>query len=132
MTMITTTTKDGWHSHGGVRHTHSHDAPVSTRSLIGLGIAGGIIPCPEALAILLLAASIGQFALGLSLVVSFSLGLATVLISIGIMLVKMRAVLTARLSGNPMWTRWVPVVSAAVLMVVGVLVVFSSLGKPWS
>jgi nickel/cobalt transporter (NicO) family protein len=127
---------DHVHTHGG--HSHSHAVPgdrVSTRALVGLGISGGLVPCPDALAILLLAAGVGQIGLGLGLVTAFSVGLAAVLIGIGITLVTMKGALersgAARLATNPLWTRWVPVASAAVVVLVGLLLVTTALGAAW-
>jgi ABC-type nickel/cobalt efflux system permease component RcnA len=127
---------DHGHSHGG--HSHSHALPgdrVSTRALVGLGISGGLVPCPDALAILLLAAGVGQIGLGLGLVTAFSVGLAAVLIGIGIALVTMKGALersgAARLATNPLWTRWVPVASAGVVVLVGLLLVTAALGAAW-
>ncbi len=127
---------DHRHSHGG--HSHSHALPVArvgTRALVGLGISGGLVPCPDALAILLLAAGVGQIGLGLGLVTAFSLGLAAVLIGIGVALVTMKGALersgAARLAANPLWTHWVPVASAGVVVLVGLLLVTTALGAPW-
>jgi ABC-type nickel/cobalt efflux system permease component RcnA len=128
---------DHVHSHGG--HSHSHALPgdrVSTRALVGLGISGGLVPCPDALAILLLAAGVGQIGLGLGLVTAFSVGLAAVLIGIGIALVTMKGALersgAARLATNPLWTRWVPVASAGIVVLAGLLLVTAALGARWS
>ena len=124
------------HNHGH-DHVHSHgEKPEGVRALIGLGVSGGIVPCPDALAILLLAASVSQFGLGLGLVLSFSLGLAGVLIGLGIVLVKMKGVLErtqgARLIASPIWSRWVPLASAAVVTLVGLLMLLSALNSPWN
>jgi ABC-type nickel/cobalt efflux system permease component RcnA len=123
------------HTHTGRRHTHGAES-ASPRALISLGISGGLVPCPDALAILLLAVGVGQVALGLGLVASFSIGLASVLIAIGIVMVKMKAALgrgrAGRLAQNPVWTRWIPLASAAVVIVVGLVMTFSSLGAAWS
>ena len=81
---------DSRHSHGG--HEHSHALPEGIRpslgSLVTLGISGGMVPCPAALALLLAAVAAGDVVAGLSLVIVFSLGLAVVLIAIGIAMVK--------------------------------------------
>lgn len=66
---------------------------VNWRSLIGLGVSGGLVPCPDAIAILLVAVAINRIALGLSLIVSFSLGLAVILITIGMAMVQSRRLL---------------------------------------
>lgn len=98
------------HDHG--HHHHNHHAHASRGqagstsmrptlgSLVALGISGGIVPCPEALVILLTAVALGGLGniLGaLATVVIFSLGLATVLIALGIGLVRAAQTLEHRL-----------------------------------
>jgi len=128
------------HAHDG--HTHSHDGHIhmhvpppgaSLRDLIGLGVSGGLVPCPDALAILFLAVSVQQIGLGIALVGSFSLGLAFVLISIGVLLVKARGMLERMLPGRagPAWAQWLPVVSAAVVIILGLFVIAGALGGRW-
>jgi nickel/cobalt transporter (NicO) family protein len=79
------------HAHGG--HVHSHLPPgaegeaVTWRSILALGISGGILPCPSALIVLLSAIALGRIAFGLALVLAFSAGLAGVLSGIGILFV---------------------------------------------
>jgi nickel/cobalt exporter len=113
---------DHGHEPGG--HSHAH-APVSAPGerptlgqLIALGISGGIVPCPAALAVLLTAVSCGQFVQGLSLVLIFSLGMAAVLVAIGIAMVK-AADLAGRYMRQSRWTQVLPVVSAALITLVG-------------
>ncbi len=128
---------DHEHSHDGHSHAHPHShvgRPLGNRTLIGLGISGGLVPCPDAIAILLFA-GIGQIGLGLGLVAAFSLGLAAVLIGIGIALVKMKGALDSRLpsgASGASWSRWVPVASAVVVLLMGVSIVISALGASWS
>jgi len=111
------------HSHGG--HSHSHASALAPRDrptlgqLIALGISGGIVPCPAALAVLLAAVSYGQFAKGLSLVIIFSIGMAAVLVAIGIMMVK-AAGFAGRYVSESKWTKTVPVFSAALITAVGI------------
>lgn len=124
------------HSHGGPAHAHAPaGGKVSARELVALGISGGIVPCPDALAILLLSAAVGQYALGVSLVVAFSLGLAAVLIALGITLVKVRGALersrVSQYARSEIWMRWVPVASAAVVIVIGTAMILASLGSRW-
>src|SRR5262249_29488521 len=93
------------HTHGHA-HTHSHhhdQAPVhaygvhhyrhpqpgetvSFRELLALGITGGIVPCPAALVVLLSAIALQRIGFGLLLIIAFSVGLATVLIAIGLLM----------------------------------------------
>lgn len=86
------------HDHGdmhsyGHSHTHSHLPPdadttaLSWRSLLALGISGGLIPCPSALVVLLSAIALHRLGLGMLLIVAFSLGLASVLTMLGVLLV---------------------------------------------
>jgi len=78
-----------WHSHGwGTRHAHRLDLVTGERPrlavLMTLSIAGGILPDPAALAILLAALSTGRVVLGLVTVLVFSLGFAAALVAVGI------------------------------------------------
>ena len=110
------------HGQGGRVHSHAPAlAPgekPSIGQLLALGVSGGIVPCPAALAVLLAAVSYGQLVRGLSLVVVFSIGMAAVLVAIGIMMVK-AAGFAGRYVGESKWTRVVPVFSAALIMLVG-------------
>jgi nickel/cobalt exporter len=78
-----------WHSHGwGTRHAHRLDLLTEQRPrlavLVTLSIAGGILPDPAALAILLAALSTGRVVLGLLTVLVFSLGFAATLVVVGV------------------------------------------------
>lgn len=53
-----------------------------------LGISGGIVPCPSAILILNMAITLDAVKLGYFTVLSFSLGIATILIVIGVLTVK--------------------------------------------
>ena len=90
----------GGHSHHPHHHHHDHpdhgpaeDHTVTNRSLLGLGAAAGIIPCPSALVVLLGAISQHEVALGLLLIVAFSLGLAGTLTVLGLAVVYARKLL---------------------------------------
>jgi nickel/cobalt exporter len=114
--------QSGEHSHGGHSHVH-HSAPApgerpTLAQLIALGVSGGIVPCPAALVVLLTAVSYGHFAKGLSLVIIFSIGMAAVLVAIGIMMIK-AAGFAGRHLGESKWTKRVPVFSAALITLLG-------------
>lgn len=127
------------HDHGHVHdhgHPHSHDHPhhhgadeVSTASLIALGASGGLVPCPSALVLLLSAVALGRTAAGLVLLVAFSLGLAAVLMGIGVLVLYAKTLLPARerAVGHPFF-RYLPVVSAAVILCVGLLMTGAAAG----
>ena len=95
-------------------------------SLLALGITGGIVPCPGALVILLVAVALHRVGFGLAVLLSFSLGLATILIAIGVLMVKARP-LMERFTGEGRWIQRLPVVSAAVIMLVGLVMAVRSL-----
>lgn len=111
------------HSHGGHSHSHVPDVAPGERptlwQLITLGISGGIVPCPAALAVLLAAVSYGRFVRGLSLVIIFSIGMAVVLVAIGIAMVK-AASFAGKYVAESKWTKIVPVISAGIITLVGV------------
>ncbi|MGA7576922.1 MAG: HupE/UreJ family protein [Desulfobaccales bacterium] len=116
---------DGETIHGHVHgHGHSHLPPgadgslVTWRSLLGLGIWGGILPCPSAFLLLLAAVADNRVALGIALVFAFSLGLAGVLTIVGLFFVKGSRFIQ-RLPQATLWGRFLPAASALVIMVVG-------------
>ena len=119
----------GHHDHGHEEHHgHSHEIPskVTLGSLLTLGISGGIVPCPGALVILLLAVALHRIAFGLLLLVAFSVGLAAVLIAIGVLIVKARP-LVERFSGDGRWIQRLPIASAVVIIAVGFAITFKTL-----
>ncbi len=100
------------------------DATVCWRALVGLGISGGLVPCPDAIAILLVAVALNRLALGLSLIVSFSLGLAAVLIAIGLTMVQGRQLL-ARFGRIERHAPTIALLSALIVLALG-------LGLTWN
>ena len=116
------------HSHGPDGHTHSHmPDEMSWSGLAALGASGGLVPCESALVLLLTAIALRRVGLGLILLVSFSFGLALVLMAIGVLVIYAKNLLPESSSGNPFF-RWMPVASAAVVMLLGVLMTGVSLG----
>jgi nickel/cobalt exporter len=93
--------------------------PISLYQLCALGITGGIIPCPAALVVLLSAFALHRIGLGFFLIIAFSLGLAAVLISFGMLMVCGRRFMARLQVNGPMTTRWLPVASAAFMTVLG-------------
>ncbi len=114
------------HSHGERGHSHEIPNKVTLGSLLTLGISGGIVPCPGALVILLLAVALHRIAFGLVLLVAFSVGLAAILIAIGILIVKARP-LVDRFSGDGRWIQRLPIASAVVIIVVGCAITLRTL-----
>jgi ABC-type nickel/cobalt efflux system permease component RcnA len=77
----------GYHTHFGIAHSHTPRPQMGWRSLLALGVSGGLLPCPSALILLLSAVALQKVGFGLILIVAFSIGLASVLTSIGLAMV---------------------------------------------
>jgi ABC-type nickel/cobalt efflux system permease component RcnA len=116
------------HSHG---HSHSHDHlpdHITWRSLIAAGAAAGLIPCPSALVVLLAAVAQHEIALGLLLIVAFSLGLAGTLTALGIAVVYARQV-AVRVEASGRAVAMLPAVSALAICGVGCVLTLRALGQ---
>ena len=109
----------GMHHHGDGK-MHSHEVPqhITWRSLIALGVSGGLVPCPDAIAILLVAIAINRVLLGLMLILSFSFGLAVILIIIGLLMVNSRRIFD-RIGFLDRLAPALPVVSAVIVLLLG-------------
>lgn len=107
------------HIHGPGGHTHLPTGEITWKSLLALGISGGLVPCPDAIAILLVAVAINRILFGMALIVAFSVGLALVLILIGIAMVQ-GVRLVARSDMLTRFSRYTPLVSAVVVAGLGV------------
>jgi ABC-type nickel/cobalt efflux system permease component RcnA len=107
------------HSH---EHGHSHAPPdgLSMRSLLAVGVSGGLLPCPSALVVLLAAISLHRVAFGLVLIVAFSLGLALTITGIGLVAVLAKRVF-GRMRMDGRLIRLLPAASALVILVAGAL-----------
>jgi nickel/cobalt exporter len=118
---------DHGHSHG---HDHSHDVPdaLSMRSLLAVGVSGGLLPCPSALVVLLAAISLHRVAFGLVLIVAFSLGLALTITGIGLVAVFAKRAF-GRMSMDGGLIRLLPAVSALVILVAGVVMTARAIPK---
>ncbi len=114
---------DHVHGHGPGQHTHDiPDGPITLRSLLALGISGGIVPCPSALVVLLSAVALHRIAYGMALITAFSIGLASVLIVIGLLVVSARHWFERFPAGEGLLRR-LPLLSAAAITLIGVMLV---------
>ena len=113
-----------YHSHGwGVTHSHDIEAVTQVRPKLGillaLGIAGGLLPDPGALAILLAAIARGKLILGLLTVLVFSLGFASVLVIVGLVAARVGQLILVWLSSR--WIGWVQIGAAVLILGVGLV-----------
>ena len=106
------------HEHGPHGHTHEIPSEITLRNLFALGFSGGIVPCPSALVVLLSAVALHRVGTGLLFILAFSLGLASVLVAIGILVVRASRLLSRFDSGHGV-IRFVPTASAAIISVLG-------------
>ena len=126
---------DGHHAVAGPPMRH-HDEPgrVTLRQLWALGITGGIVPCPAALVVLLSALSLRRVGFGLLLIVAFSVGLALVLVAIGMLMVYARRLVARLDESGPLVTRWLPLTSSAVMTLLGASIALQAVASglvPW-
>jgi ABC-type nickel/cobalt efflux system permease component RcnA len=133
------------HDHGAHHHDldhsheegHSHLPPerVTWRSLLALGISGGLVPCPSALVVLLGSIALGRVGFGLLLVVAFSLGLAAALTAVGLLFLFAGRYLERRANGARagrmvgLALRYAPVAGALGVTVAGVVIVARALDQ---
>jgi nickel/cobalt transporter (NicO) family protein len=112
------------HEHAGHRHDHhghdhAHDHGHHRSGLVGMGVAGGLVPSPSALVVLLASVGLGRTLFGVLLVLAYGLGMAGTLMLVGLGLMRLRD----RLAARPRRLRWlaraVPVVTASLVLLLG-------------
>ena len=113
------------HTHD--HHHHEHEAP-SRRSLVAVGITGGLLPCPSALVVLLAAISLHRVAFGMLLIVAFSAGLALSITGIGLVAVFAKQIFK-RASFEGRLVRLLPAASALVILAAGLAMTVRALPK---
>jgi len=116
------------HAHGHTHHHHhEHEAP-SRRSLVAVGVTGGLLPCPSALVVLLAAISLHRVAFGMLLIVAFRAGLALSITGIGLVAVFAKQVFK-RASFEGRLVRLLPAASALVILAAGLAMTVHALPK---
>jgi len=121
-------TEDHTHVHGPAHdHSHHHHAiptKLTLGGLIALGLVHGLVPTTDALAVLLVALTVKQVALGIGLILAYSLGIAVVMSSIGILFLKSLLFFGERFEKA---TRWLPAVAALLVMLFGLSILTRAL-----
>jgi ABC-type nickel/cobalt efflux system permease component RcnA len=116
------------HHHHDHSHHHGHTAgsqPVGWWRLVLLGVSGGIVPCWDAILMLLVAVSTNLLWLALPMLLAFSAGLAGVLIAIGVLVVRVKGFAGSRW-GQSRWFRALPVISAVLVTALGLWLCYGS------
>jgi len=109
-------------------HHHDHEQDLSRRSLVAVGVTGGLLPCPSALVVLLAAISLHRVGFGMLLVVAFSAGLALTITGIGLVAVLARGAFR-RFSFEGRLVSLLPAASALVILAAGVGMTVHALPK---
>jgi len=116
---------DHGHRHGVLGRRHSHAPQAFSRGgLVGLGVAGGLVPSPSALLVLLAASALGRTVFGVVLVLGYGLGMALALCVAGLLLVRLRGRLDrlargTRLARADRLLAALPVLTALLVLAVG-------------
>jgi ABC-type nickel/cobalt efflux system permease component RcnA len=110
----------GWLSAGFKEH-EGDDVPAvrGAGRLIGLGMAGGAVPCWDAVGLIVLAAAVGRFGLGLILAAAFSAGMGLVLVGFGWAVSRLKGSFRG-LGAGSVWERRLGLFSGAALSALGV------------
>jgi len=112
--------------HDGHHHHDHGDDALTSKGILGVGVAAGLLPCPSALVVLLSAIALHRIGLGLALIVAFSFGLAATITGIGLVAVVARRAF-GRLSLDGPVVRTLPAVSAALILAVGLAITAKAL-----
>ena len=113
--------------HHGHHHHHGEEG-TSFRSLLAVGVSGGLLPCPSALVVLLAAISLHRVAFGLLLILAFSAGLALTITGIGLAAVLARSTFR-RVSFEGRLVRLLPAASALVILAAGLAMTLRAVPK---
>jgi len=113
---------------------HSHLPPgtdgeaITWKSLLALGVSGGLVPCPSAMVLLLAAVSLNKTAYGLLLVLAFSIGLALTLVAVGLVFLYARNRIY-RPRADARWPALVPLASAGAITLIGAALCYVALAS---
>jgi ABC-type nickel/cobalt efflux system permease component RcnA len=116
-------------------HSHAHSTSLTWKNLFVLGLAGGIVPSASALVVLLSALALGRLGFGLLLILAFGFGMAVVLTTTGVLLVyasRFMARIFPDQAQSPLqrtFSRLVPVASAGLMVLIGVIATLQALGQ---
>jgi nickel/cobalt exporter len=121
------------HDHHGTRghhhergHGHAHAPPANTApgattgQIVWYGFTGGLMPCPAAIAVLLVCVQLKAFSLGVAMVAAFSVGVGATLVAIGLVVVWGSGQLSARFPGFEGYAQRLPYLSASIVLAIGV------------
>ena len=91
---------------------------VTTPQVVMFGLTGGLIPCPASITVLLICLQLKRLALGATLVLCFSVGLALTMVASGALAALGIKQVSRRFSGFGELSRRAPYVSGAIILLV--------------
>lgn len=128
------------HHHSHRHHAHDHDhhhghshepppvtGPVTTGQIVWFGFTGGLMPCPAAIAVLLVCVQLKVFALGVAMVAAFSVGVGATLVVIGLAVVWSAGQLAKTWPGLERAMERLPYLSAALVLIAGLVMTAAGL-----
>lgn len=124
-------------STGGYRNAHElahandirrrfSNQTATTKQIILFGLTGGLIPCPAAITVLLLCLQLKRIALGATMVLCFSIGLALTLVTVGVAAAMSVRYATQHTAWFGRFVRHAPYFSSVIILLVGLFLVFHS------
>jgi nickel/cobalt exporter len=123
------------HSHGHFFHhhdyNHDHPKPSSLKQIFILGFCSGAVPCMSGLAVLVKAWTTHSPVYGLLLVSVFSLGLGSVVLVMCLLMRQMASMMETYWSKSAHWSRLLPTISSAIILLMGVFVLLHSISEIW-
>ena len=114
-------------------HDHDHSAVpskprhVSDFDIAWFGFTGGLLPCPSAIAVLLVCIQLRAWGLGLAMVFAFSIGLAITMVSIGVLAAAGAGYASSKITGFDIWAKRLPIISSVIVMVLGLVITLRGL-----
>jgi nickel/cobalt exporter len=105
-----------------IRHRFSGKRNVSNFDIAWFGFTGGLLPCPAAIAVLLICLQMKAFTLGIGMVAAFSVGLALTMVGVGVAAAWGANAARARWAGLEAWGERLPYVSAGIVMTIGLVI----------
>jgi nickel/cobalt transporter (NicO) family protein len=120
------------HEHDHLHHGHSHEPPamrgnVTTGQIVWFGFTGGLMPCPAAIAVLLICIQLKAFALGVAMVAAFSIGVGLTLIAVGLTVVWGAGKLSKAWPSFDRAAQRLPYLSAGLVLIVGFIMTAAGL-----
>jgi ABC-type nickel/cobalt efflux system permease component RcnA len=116
-------------SSGGHRHRQDVESgSLSLAGLIGLGIAGGLVPCWDAVGLVVLSAALGRLGTGVLVVLAFGIGMAAVLVAVGLVASRLKSAAIDE-SRAKAWELRLGLTSGVVLAAIGLAFFLGPVGR---